>query len=278
LLIEAGFEIAFECPAPTPMLLQLHVRPEREPDLGAPEHLNVDPYTPYRTYIDQFGNRCTRLVAPAGVLKLSSLFRIRDSGVQETLPWGGRQALVNELPDTVLVYLLGSRYCDTDRLATEAWGLFGETEPGWPRVNAILEYTHHRVAFGYQHARADRTASECYMERKGVCRDFAHLAITLCRCMNVPARYCTGYLGDIGVAADPSPMDFSAWLEVFLDGKWHAVDARHNSPRIGRILMALGRDATDAAISTAFGAANLVYFKVTTDEVVPISPFRRRLA
>jgi transglutaminase-like putative cysteine protease len=267
LLIQAGFEITFECPAPTPMLLQVHVRPEREADLEVPEHLGIDPYTPYRTYIDDFGNRCTRLVAPTGPLSLRSLFRIRDSGVQETLPWGGRQALVNELPDAVLIYLLGSRYCDTDRLATEAWGLFGKIEPGWPRVQAILNYTHDRVNFGYQHARADRTASECNKEGKGVCRDFAHLAITLCRCMNVPARYCTGYLGDIGVPTDPAPMDFSAWFEVFLDGKWHTVDARHNSPRIGRILMARGRDATDAAISTAFGNAPLAKFRVTTDEV-----------
>jgi transglutaminase-like putative cysteine protease len=274
LLIQAGFEITFECPALTPMMLQVHVRPEREPDLETPEFFNVEPYIPYRTYIDQFGNRCTRLVAPVGILKLSNLFRIRDSGVQETLPWGGRQALVNELPDEVLIYLLGSRYCDTDRLATQAWELFGKIEPGWPRVYAILNYTHERIAFGYQYARADRTASECHEERKGVCRDFAHLAITLCRCMNVPARYCTGYLGDIGVPADPSPMDFSAWFEVFLDGKWHAVDARHNSPRIGRILMARGRDATDAAISTAFGAAKLAHFKVVTEIAMPNSLFR----
>jgi len=269
MLIRAGFEIAFECPAPTPMLLQINVRPEREIDLETPEHLNTDPPTFNSTYIDQFGNRCTRLVAPGGILKLSNNFRIRDSGVQDTLPWGARQAPVNELPESVLVYLLGSRYCDTDRLATEAWALFGKIEGGWPRVHAILDYTHERIEFGYQHARADRTASEGNKERKGVCRDFAHLAITLCRCMNVPARYCTGYLGDIGVPIDPAPMDFSAWFEVFLGGTWHTVDARHNAPRIGRILMARGRDATDAAISTAFGSANLVQFKVVTDEVAP---------
>jgi transglutaminase-like putative cysteine protease len=274
LLIQAGFEIAFECPALTPMMLQVHVRPEREQDLEAPEQFTVTPYVPYHTYVDQFGNKCTRLVAPAGIMRLSNLFRIRDSGVQESLPWGSRQALVNELPDEVMVYLLGSRYCDTDRLATEAWKLFGTTEAGWPRVHAILSYTHERVAFAYEYARADRTASECHVERKGVCRDFAHLAITLCRCMNVPARYCTGYLGDIGVPPDPSPMDFSAWFEVFLDGRWHTVDARHNSPRIGRILIARGRDATDAAISTAFGVAKLAQFKVVTEEATPASLFR----
>jgi transglutaminase-like putative cysteine protease len=267
LLIQAGFEIAFECTAPTPMMLQVHVRPEREADLQTSERLDTDPYTPYSSYIDQFGNRCTRLLAPTGILKLSTLFRIRDSGVQETWPWNGRQALVNELPDAVLVYLLGSRYCDTDRLATLAWSLFGKIEPGWPRVKAILDYTHNHVTFGYQHARADRTASECHQEKVGVCRDFAHLAITLCRCMNVPARYCTGYLGDFGVPLDPAPMDFSAWFEAFLDGKWNTLDARHNAPRIGRIPMALGRDATDAAISTAFGTAKLVGFKVVSEEV-----------
>ncbi|HEY2009456.1 MAG TPA: transglutaminase family protein [Rhizomicrobium sp.] len=268
MLIQAGFEIAFTCPGPTPMLLQVHVRPEREPDLQVPESLGTTPYTPYSTYIDSFGNRCTRLLAPAGTFTLSNLFRIRDTGVPETLPLRGQQALVNELPDAALVYLLGSRYCDTDNLATLAWKLFGKMQPGWPRVRAILDYVHDRIAFGYEHASAVRTASQCHQERVGVCRDFAHLVITLCRCMNVPARYCTGYLGDIGVPPDPAPMDFSAWAEVLLDGKWHAVDARHNIPRTGRIAMAHGRDATDAAISTAFGTAELASFKVFTSEVV----------
>lgn len=250
------------------MLLQVHVRPEREPDLQMPERLDTTPYTPYSTYIDSFGNRCTRLLAPTGTLRLSNLFRIRDSGVPETLPLNGRQALVNELPDAALIYLLGSRYCDTDHLSTLAWKLFGQIQPGWPRVQAILDYVHDRIAFGYQYARADRTASQCHREKIGVCRDFAHLVITLCRCMNVPTRYCTGYLGDIGVPADQASMDFSAWAEVFLDGKWHAVDARHNIARIGRIAMAHGRDAADAAISTAFGTAKLTHFKVITSEVV----------
>ena len=269
MLIRAGFEIAFECPAPTPMLLQVHVHPDRAMNLTGPEEFRLDPATAYSTYIDDFGNRCTRLLAPAGVITLSNRFTIRDSGVQESLPWGAPQALVNHLPHQQLLYLLGSRYCDTDRLATTAWSLFGAIEPGWPRVHAILDYTHHRLQFGYEFARNDRTALQAHEERQGVCRDFAHLAITLCRCMNVPARYCTGYLGDIGVPPDPAPMDFSAWFEVFLGGRWHTVDARHNAPRIGRILMARGRDATDAAISTAFGTAKLVTFKVFTDEVPP---------
>ena len=272
MLIRAGFDIAFECAAPTPMLLQVHVRPEREADLEHPEHLQTNPHTPYTTYIDDFGNRCTRLIAPAGVLRLSSQLHIRDSGVQESLPWGARQALVNDLPDATIIYLLGSRYCDTDRMATEAWALFGKIEePGWPRVQVRSWITPMR---GWnsaisKHARADRTASEGNKERKGVCRDFAHLAITLCRCLNIPARYCTGYLGDIGVPPDPAPMDFSAWFDVFLGGRWHTVDARHNQPRIGRIVMARGRDATDAAISTAFGVAKLLHFEVVTDEMKP---------
>ena len=267
MLIKAGFEISFAYPGATPMLLQLHVHPEREPDLLAPEFVGLNPSVPFETYIDQFGNRCTRLVAPQGTLTLSNSFVIRDSGVQETLPWGASQAPVNELPHDVIVFLLGSRYCDTDLLATEAWSRFGHVEGGWQRVHAILDYTHNRIQFGYEHARADRTASQAHGERIGVCRDFAHLAITLCRCMNIPARYCTGYLGDIGVPLDPAPMDFSAWFEVYLGGRWHTVDARHNSPRIGRILMARGRDATDAAISTAFGANKLVKFTVVTEEV-----------
>ena len=269
MLIRAGFEIAFECAAPTPMLLRVHVHPDRQGDLQQPEHLSTQPYTPYSTYIDGFGNRCTRLVAPAGALKLSNLLRIRDSGGRDAVPWGAKQAPVNELPDGVLSYLLGSRYCDTDALAAQAWVLFGRVEPGWTRVQAILDYTHNRIQFGHDHARADRTASESNREKKGVCRDFAHLAIALCRCMNIPARYCTGYLGDIGVPADSVPADFSAWFEVFLGGQWHIADARHNKPRIGRILMARGRDAADAAISTAFGNAVLKNFQVVTDEVKP---------
>jgi transglutaminase-like putative cysteine protease len=267
LRIQAGFQIAFKCTADTPMLLMVHVRPEREKDLEAPEQFQCNPGVPFRTYIDSFGNRCTRLVAPAGLFQISNHFVIRDTGVQESMPWGAPQAQVDSLPSDVLLFLLGSRYCDTDRLATIAWKLFGQTLPGWPRVQAILDYTHKRIKFGYEHARADRSASEGHTERKGVCRDFAHLAITFCRCMNIPARYCTGYLGDIGVPKDPSPMDFSAWFEVFLDGAWHTMDARHNAPRIGRILMARGRDATDAAISTAFGAAELARFEVVTDEI-----------
>ena len=267
MFIKCGFDIAFQCASDTPMLLTLHVRPERQADLQAPEKFAVLPNVSFRNYHDGFGNFCTRVLAPAGITRFTSDFVIRDSGLPDVEPVGARQAPVQELPDEVLVYLLGSRYCDTDRLADLAWSLFRDVEPGWSRVKAISEYTHNRIQFGYAHARRDRTASEGNFERVGVCRDFAHLAITLCRCMNIPARYCTGYLGDIGVAVDPNPMDFSAWFDVFLGGEWHTWDARHNQPRIGRVLMARGRDATDAAISTTFGAANLVNFSVTTQEV-----------
>jgi transglutaminase-like putative cysteine protease len=267
LLIRAGFNIAFECAAPTPLLLMVHTRPERRTDLREPEKFTLYPEIPHRTYTDNFGNVCTRLVAPAGRLSLWNRFMIADSGLPEYVPEGARQHMVDDLPDEVLVFLLGSRYCDTQNLSDLAWSLFGGVQQGMPCVRAILQYTHDRIAFGYEHARSDRTASDAHREGRGVCRDYAHLAIALCRCMNIPARYCTGYLGDIGVPFDPNPMDFSAWFEVYLGGAWHAMDARHNHPRIGRILTARGRDATDAAISTAFGFANLVEFKVFTDAV-----------
>ncbi len=269
MLIRAGYDIAYDCAQPTPMLLMLHVRPERHTDLKMQENFAVTPAVPFRTYLDGFGNVCTRLVAPAGVTRFTADFTIADSGVAEPVPEGARQVAVEDLPDDVLVFLLGSRYCETDRLTALAWSYFGNTEPGWPRVKAIAEYAHDRIVFGYEHARPDRGAAEANYEQVGVCRDYAHLAVALCRCMNIPARYCTGYLGDIGVPFDPNPMDFSAWFDVYLDGQWWTWDARHNHPRIGRILMARGRDAADVAISTAFGKADLVNFTVITHEVVP---------
>jgi transglutaminase-like putative cysteine protease len=220
-----------------------------------------------------FGNTCTRIVAPAGRIEFRNDFVIADSGLPDAVDPNARQIEIGEIPDDVLVYLLGSRYCDTQKLSNLAWSLFGGLTPGWQRVQAICDYAHDRICFGYQHARCDRTASEGHEERVGVCRDFAHLAVTLCRCMNILARYCTGYLGDIGVPLDPAPMDFSAWFEVYLDGKWLTFDARHNHPRIGRIVMARGRDAADVAISTSFGAAQLANFTVITEETsVPVLP------
>jgi transglutaminase-like putative cysteine protease len=265
MLIKGGFNLAFECTAPTPMILAVHVRPERQPDMVEPEIFTLYPDIPWSIYVDSFGNRCTRLVAPPGRLSIWNRFVIADNGMPEELPFHAWQHTVAELPEETLVYLLGSRYCETEKLMKLAWEAFGNTWEGWPRVEAILTYVHNRIHFDYASARKDRTAFEAHEEQTGVCRDFAHLAIALCRCMNIPARYCTGYLGDIGVPADPAPMDFSAWIEVWLGGRWWTLDARHNRPRIGRILMARGRDAADVAIATAFGTAELREFQVITE-------------
>ena len=265
--IRCGFRLAYACPAPTPMLLMLGVRPEREGDLLTSQALSFDPPLEARSYIDGFGNRVTRIVARAGRTAIEADFRVRDSGLADPQAPDARQLPVEALPDEVLVFLLGSRYCETDHMVAEAWELFGEMPPGWARVQAIVDYAHRRLSFGYPHARATRTAREAHGERLGVCRDFAHLAVTLCRCMNIPARYATGYLGDIGVEPIDAAMDFSAWFEVYLEGGWFTFDARHNRPRVGRIVMAYGRDAADVALSTAFGAAALVRFEVVTEEV-----------
>ncbi len=265
--IRAGFEISYWCPAPTAMMLLLNVHPSREQDLEAPEAFSIDPAVPYRHHIDDFGNRSTRLLAPAGQITFRNDFIIRDSGLPDPVSPDAVQWPVDELPDEAMPFLLGSRYCETDRMSALAWSLFGGIEPGWGRVQAIVDYAHQRIGFGYQHARPTKTAHDAHDEGLGVCRDYAHLAITLCRCMNIPARYCTGYLGDIGVPKSAAPMDFSAWFEVYLGDRWHFFDARHNKPRIARILMAKGRDATDVAITTAFGRADLVQFTVVTDEL-----------
>jgi transglutaminase-like putative cysteine protease len=265
--IRAGYDIVFQCFQVTPMTLMLSIDPARRGDLLSEHRIQFSPNIPSHDYVDMFGNTCTRIVAPAGLIEMRNDFLISDSGLPDEVAPDARQLEVGDLPDDVLVYLLGSRYCDTQKLSTLAWSLFGGVTPGWQRVQAICDYVHDRITFGYEHARSDRTASEGHEERVGVCRDFAHLAVTLCRCMNFPARYCTGYLGDIGVPVDLAPMDFSAWFEVYLDGRWLTFDARHNHPRIGRIVVARGRDAADVAISTSFGAACLASFAVITEEV-----------
>jgi transglutaminase-like putative cysteine protease len=266
-LIRAGYHIAFQCNQETPMALMLSVHPSRMQHVVGEHLIRFSPSVAARDYTDMFGNVCTRIVAPAGGVEIRNDFLIEDSGLPDPVAPGARQLPVAELPDDALIYLLGSRYCDTDKLSNLAWSLFGHISTGWERVQAICDYAHDRIEFGYHHARSDRTASEGHDERRGVCRDFAHLAVTLCRCMNIPARYCTGYLGDIGVPIDPAPMDFSAWFEVYLDGRWYTFDARHNHPRIGRIVIARGRDAADVAISTSFGPTQLVKFEVITEEV-----------
>lgn len=265
--IEAGYDIAFNCFQEVPMLLMLTVHPSRQADLLSEPRLNFSPNVSARNYLDAFGNICTRLVAPPGLLEIRNRFIIADRGKPDDYAPTAEQWPIDQLPDEALVFLMGSRYCDTQKLSNLAWSLFGHAS-GWQRVQAICDYVHSRIEFGYQHARCDRTAAEGHEERIGVCRDFAHLAVTLSRCMNIPARYCTGYLGDIGVPRDPAPMDFSAWFEVFLGGRWYTFDARHNHPRIGRVVIARGRDAADVAIATTFGQAQLARFSVITDELV----------
>jgi transglutaminase-like putative cysteine protease len=276
--IRAGYNIAFQCLQETPIVLMLSIEPARLPDLLSEYRMEISPDVPSHDYVDMFGNTCTRIVAPPGLIEIRNDFRIFDSGLPDEVALDARQAEVGELPDDVLIYLLGSRYCDTEKLSNLAWSLFGRIAPGWRRVQAICDYAHDRICFGYHHARSDRTASEGHEERIGVCRDFAHLAVTLCRCMNIPARYCTGYLGDIGVPPDPAPMDFSAWFEVYLGERWFTFDARHNHPRIGRIVMARGRDAADVAISTSFGGMQLAKFSVITQEVTAAATLASKAA
>ena len=265
--IRAGFNLTYVCPVPTAMLLLLDVHPSRRDDLLTEARLSFSRGLPARSFVDGFGNVATRILAPEGPVTIATDFTIADDGLPDPVDAAAVQREVADLPDATLVYLLGSRYCDTDLLGDLAWAQFGATPPGWARVQAICDFVHDRIRFDYQAASRVRTAYGAYVDRTGVCRDFAHLAIALCRCMNIPARYCTGYLGDIGIPPVDYPMDFSAWFEVWLGDRWHAFDARHNAPRIGRILMATGRDATDVALSTSFGAADLTGFEVFTDEV-----------
>ena len=273
--IRAGYEISYDCPQPTPMILALSVHPSRGSHLLTPDRIRLDPPVQANEYRDGFGNICHVIVAPRGRLTISSDMLVQDSGKPDDVAHEAPQHSLEALPVETLVYLLGSRYCETDRLSNMAWSRFGRVPKGWPLVQAICDFVHDRITFGYEHANPMKTAWDAYSERRGVCRDFAHLAVTLCRCMNVPARYCTGYLGDIGVTPDPAPMDFSAWFEVYLGDRWHTFDARHNRPRIGRILMARGRDATDVAIVTSFGPCTLAGFKVITDEVMSDAPALR---
>jgi len=262
-----GYELIFECPKPTPMILTLNVHSTRVPDLIVSDHVVADPPIPIDTCFDSYGNQSARILAPRGMLHLSTDAVINDSGLPDAVNPQARQTPVEQLPDDTLQFLLGSRYCETDLLGDTAWQLFSNNVTGWSRAQAICDYVHHHIAFGYDDARNTRTAWEVFQEKKGVCRDFAHLAIAFCRCMNIPARYCTGYLGDMGIPPPYGEMDFAAWFEAYLDGRWYIFDPRNNMPRIGRILIARGRDAADVAISTAFGPNTLKSFKVHTDEI-----------
>lgn len=268
--LRIGYELQYQFAQPTPAILMLNVHPSRVEDLLTPDDIKVFPDVPLRPYRDGFGNACVRLVAPAGLVTISSDALIKDEGLPDPVAPHAQEVPVDQLPEDVLIYLLPSRFCESDRLLNVAWSLFGGIPQGWTRAQAICEYVHNYITFGYQHANVLRTASTTFDERRGVCRDYAHLAIALCRAMNIPARYCTGHLGDARMPPPYEPGDFSAWMEVYLDGRWHMFDPRNNcpvKPRYGRVLMARGRDAADVAITTTFGVNTLLGFRVWCDEV-----------
>jgi transglutaminase-like putative cysteine protease len=265
--IRVGYELIYDLPQPTPMIMVLGIHFTRASDIVVPDYLTTTPSLPIAPYRDLFGNWCSRIVAPAGRLRLFGDGVVRDSGLPDVVAPSAPQHAVEDLPEDTIAYLLGSRYCETDRLSEQAWQLFAGTPPGWARVQAICDYVHRHIVFGYQHARATKTAWEAFTEGTGVCRDYAHLAIAFCRAMNIPARYCTGYLGDIGVPPPYGPMDFAGWFEAYLGGRWYTFDARNNTPRIGRVLIGQGRDAADVPITHTFGPNTLASFKVWTDQI-----------
>src|SRR5678815_3878024 len=270
MLIRIGYDIELAVATPMALIYLLRVHPSRRDDLVAPESVQVSGGLVPEEYIDSFGNHCGRVNVPVGMatVRITNDALIRDSGELDEVNLEARQHDPTELPFSTLQFLLPSRYCEVDsELLPFAWNQFGHTAPGWPRVRAICDFVHKHLTFNYKTARPTRTALDAFREKEGVCRDFTHLAITLCRCMNIPARYTTGYLGDIGVPAAPYPMDFSAWFEVYLGGQWYIFDARNNVPRIGRVLIARGRDAADVALTTTFGTNQLTSFSIVTDEV-----------
>jgi transglutaminase-like putative cysteine protease len=266
MLIDIGYNLEFELPAPTPMILLLYVHPYRAGDLAEPETIISQPQAEVHDYIDVFGNRCARVMAPAGIFSVSQKMVIRDTGLPDARDPNTIQHPLQDLPPETLQFLLASRYCEVDRFTELAWQLFGNVPEGWSRVQAVCDWVHQYITFGYRYARPTKTAWDVYTERTGVCRDFMHLSITFLRCLNIPSRYATGYLGDIGVPPDPNPMDFSAFFEVYLSNRWWPVDSRHNVARQGRILMARGRDAVDVALATSFGPHKLTKFVVITEE------------
>jgi transglutaminase-like putative cysteine protease len=267
MLIRLGYDLEFNAITEVPIVTLLNVHPSREADLREPDQLRTDPDVKVESFMDGFGNRSCRILALPGGIRFRNTTLIEDSGKPDDQAPGAKEVAIENIPVNILPFLMNSRYCEVDLLSNTAYELFGKTPRGWERVSAVCDWVHSKVTFGYHFASSTRTALGVYTERVGVCRDFQHLAITFCRALNIPARYATGYLGDIAVPADGNPMDFSAWFEVYLDGRWWTFDARHNAPRIGRVLMAVGRDATDCAITTAFGQARLTSFQVTSEEV-----------
>jgi transglutaminase-like putative cysteine protease len=267
-LIRIGYNIVLRLFNASPVIFLLRIHPSRQPTLLAPEDFQLEPDMPVEDYFDSFGNRCGRLNACAGTVHFRNDAVVWDSGEPDLLAPKAEPECVSQMPQTALTFLLPSRYCEVDsELMAFAWKRFGQIAPGWSQVQAICDFVHEHIRFDYQQARSNRTAIEAFRERVGVCRDFTHLAITLCRCLNIPARYVTGYLGDIGVPPLPDPMDFSAWFEVYLGRRWYSFDARHNRRRIGRIVIARGRDAADVPITMVFGNHRLEKFSVVTEEV-----------
>ncbi|MGX9117162.1 transglutaminase-like domain-containing protein [Mesorhizobium sp. BHbsci] len=266
--IHIGCEMSFDFPQETPLIAMLNVHYSRASDLERPDFLISNPPVPIESYRDSFGNWCNRLVAPPGRFSFGTDAVIRDTGTFEMGDLIAWQNEVRDLPSDTLLFLLPSRYCESDVLANEAWRLFGHTPLGIPRVQAVCDFVHNHIIFNYGNARPTRTAAEAYREQSGVCRDFAHLAVAFCRALNIPTRYCTGYISDIGLPKPWSGMDFAAWMEVYLGGRWHAFDPRNNAPRIGRILIASGRDAADVPLTHIFGPGTLAGFKVWTNEIV----------
>jgi transglutaminase-like putative cysteine protease len=267
--IRFGYEMIYDFPQSTPIMTVLGAHFTRASDIVVPDHLMTTPSVPVFPYRDIFGNWCSRLVAPAGRFRLRANGVVNDTGRPDIAAPGACQHAVEDLPAETLTFLLGSRYCETDRLTETAWDLFGKAPLGWDRVQTICDFVHRHIAFGYEHASATKTAFDVFNDARGVCRDYAHLAITFCRCMNIPARYCSGYLSDIGMQQSLGPMDFASWFEAYLGGRWHTFDPRNNTPRIGRVLIAQGRDAADVPITHTFGPNTLVSFKVWADEVAP---------
>ncbi|WP_029013419.1 transglutaminase-like domain-containing protein [Niveispirillum irakense] len=265
--IHLGCQLTYDFPQNTAMIVMLNVHYSRVAQLERPDHLITNPPVPIESYRDGFGNWCCRLVAPAGRFVLGTDSVIRDDGLPDPVALDAVQHAVQDLPPDTLLFLLPSRYCETDTLSAEAWRLFGKAPTGWGRVQAICDFVHGHIKFGYEHSRPTRTAAEAYAEGRGVCRDYAHLAVAFCRAMNIPARYCTGYISDIGQPPPYAEMDFAAWMEVYLGGRWHVFDPRNNQPRIGRILIATGRDAADVPLTHTFGANNLAGFRVWTAPV-----------
>lgn len=266
MFIRIGFEIGLKCKTDTVLILALSPHSTYSGRIIGSDRLMVQPELPLENIVDPFGNRLTRLKAPAGELTLWSDCIVEDDGAPDPFDWNAMQHDIADLPPETLPYLTASRYIESDALRDEAWRLFGETPPGWARVQAICNHVHNNVTFGYGFGRPTKTAANALLERTGVCRDFAHLTIALCRAMGFPARYASGYLGDIGVPPS-GPGDFCAWAEVYLGGRWYTFDARYNTPRIGRVLMVRGRDAVDGAMMTSYGAYDLTSFRVWTDEV-----------